>query len=105
MTLVRAASDAGQRLIDRLDLGTWLGEHVDESRRRVEAAAKSLGIDCPSLKYIGVKSAAHFRASFERFAGTILNVDAQAIHTHDFKRLPYKKRTRAVFPVEIPPRT
>lgn len=69
------------------------------------AFAKTLGIDCPSMKYIAVKSAAHFRASFEPFAGTILNVDAQAIHTHDFKKLPYRKRTRPVFPVEIPSRT
>ncbi|MEK6262263.1 MAG: M81 family metallopeptidase [Planctomycetota bacterium] len=68
------------------------------------AFAKTLGIDCPSMKYIAVKSAAHFRASFERFAGTITNVDAQAIHTHDFKKLTYRKRTRPVFPVEIPPR-
>lgn len=66
------------------------------------AFAKTLGIDCPSMKYIAVKSAAHFRASFERFAGTIINVDARAIHTHDFKQLPYRKRTRPVFPVEIP---
>ncbi len=53
---------------------------------------------------IAIKSAAHFRASFEPFAGTILNVDAQAIHTHDFKKLHYRKRTCPVFPVEIPPR-
>ena len=69
------------------------------------AFAKTLGIDCATMKYIAVKSAAHFRASFERFAGTILNVDAQAIHTHDFKKLAYRNRTRPVFPVEIPPRT
>ncbi|WP_373650225.1 M81 family metallopeptidase [Schlesneria sp. DSM 10557] len=68
------------------------------------AFAKSLGIDCPSMKYIAVKSAAHFRASFGKFAGSIFNVDTKAIHTHDFRQLPYQKRTRAVFPVEIPPR-
>lgn len=67
------------------------------------AFAKSLGIDCPSLKYIAVKSSAHFRASFERFAGSIINVDAAAIHTHDFRRLKYHRRTRPVFPIEIPP--
>jgi microcystin degradation protein MlrC len=55
------------------------------------------------MKYIAVKSAAHFRASFERFAGMIINVDAQAIHTHDFKRLKYQNRKRPVFPVEIRP--
>lgn len=65
------------------------------------AFARTLGIDCEKMKYIAVKSSAHFRASFEPFAGTILNVDAQAIHTHDFARLPYRRRTRPVFPIEI----
>jgi len=65
------------------------------------AFAKTLGIDCTAMRYISVKSAAHFRASFEPFAGTIFNVDAQAIHTHEFAKLAYKNRTRAVFPVEI----
>lgn len=68
------------------------------------AFAKTLGIDCRSMKYIAVKSAAHFRASFEPFAGSIINVDARAIQTHEFHKLPHKKRTRKVFPVEIPPR-
>lgn len=68
------------------------------------AFAKTLGIDCPSLKYIAVKSSAHFRASFEKFAGAIINVDAAAIHTHDFRQLRYQNRTRPVFPIEIPPR-
>ena len=68
------------------------------------AFAKTLGIDCEKMKYIGVKSAVHFRASFERFAGSIINVDARAIQTHDFKRLRYQNRRRPVFPIEIPPR-
>lgn len=68
------------------------------------AFAKTLGIDCRAMKYIAVKSAAHFRASFEPFAGSIINVDSRAIQTHEFHKLPYKKRTRKVFPVEIPPR-
>lgn len=68
------------------------------------AFAKTLGIDCERMKYIGVKSAVHFRASFEKFAGSILNVDARAIQTHDFKLLRYRHRTRPVFPIEIEPR-
>ncbi|MFN0051268.1 MAG: M81 family metallopeptidase [Planctomycetales bacterium] len=64
------------------------------------AFARSLGIDCPSLKYIAVKSAVHFRSGFERFAGTIFNVDARAIHTHDFASLVYHKRARPMYPVE-----
>ena len=67
------------------------------------AFARSLGIDCPQMKYIVVKSAAHFRAAFEPIAGSIHNVDAAGIHTHKFAKLPHNKRTRAVFPVEISP--
>jgi microcystin degradation protein MlrC len=67
------------------------------------AFARSLGIDCPQMKYIVVKSAAHFRSGFEPIAGSIHNVDAAGIHTHDFGKLPHSKRTRPVFPVEIPP--
>ncbi|MFO1008165.1 MAG: M81 family metallopeptidase [Planctomycetaceae bacterium] len=67
------------------------------------AFAKTLGIDCPAMKYIAVKSSVHFRSGFERFAGSITNVDAAGTHTHDFTQLAYKKRTRPVFPVEIPP--
>jgi microcystin degradation protein MlrC len=68
------------------------------------AFAATLGIDCRAMKYIAVKSAVHFRSGFERLAGSIFNVDAAAIHTHDFAKLPYRKRTRDVFPVEIAPR-
>jgi len=65
------------------------------------AFARSLGVDCSAMKYIALKSAAHFRAAFEPMAGSIFNVDAAGIHTHVFKDLPYKKRTRPVYPVEI----
>ena len=68
-----------------------------------QAFARSLGIDCAEMRYICVKSAAHFRAAFEPIAGSIYNVDAAGIHTHDFSKLPHTKRTRPVFPVEMPP--
>jgi microcystin degradation protein MlrC len=65
------------------------------------AFAKTLGIDCTQMRYIALKSAAHFRASFEPFAGSIFNVEAQAVHTHNFAELKHKKRTRPFYPVEI----
>lgn len=68
------------------------------------AFARTLGIDCSKMKYVGVKSAAHFRSGFEKLAGSIYNVEARAILTHNWATLPYQKRTRPVFPVEIPPR-
>ena len=68
-----------------------------------QAFARDLGIDCSKMKYICVKSSAHFRAAFEPIAGSIHNIDAAGIHTHDFAKLPHTKRTRQVFPVDILP--
>lgn len=68
------------------------------------AFARTLGIDCSKMKYVCVKSAAHFRSGFQVLAGSIYNVEARAILTHDWSTLPFKKRTRPVFPVEIGPR-
>lgn len=65
------------------------------------AFARTLGLHCEQMKYIAVKSAAHFRASFGRFAGCIINVDARAIQTHDFAKLQYRKRHRKFYPIEI----
>jgi microcystin degradation protein MlrC len=67
------------------------------------AFAKSLGIDVEGMRYIAVKSAAHFRAAFEKFAGSIFNVDAAGIHDHDLRRIAYQKRKRPMFPIEIRP--
>jgi microcystin degradation protein MlrC len=92
------------------DLGpsAWLrhrGTNVVVVSGRVQpldrAFARSLGIDCTSMRYIAVKSAVHFRSGFERMAGSIFNVDAQAIHSHRFARLPYRRR-RPMFPVDAP---
>jgi microcystin degradation protein MlrC len=65
------------------------------------AFARSLGIDCTKMRFIAVKSAVHFRSGFEKIAGSIFNVDAAAILTHDFAKLRYARRTRRVFPVEL----
>jgi microcystin degradation protein MlrC len=67
------------------------------------AFARSLGLDCRRTRYLALKSSAHFRAAFEPIAGSIHNVDAGGIHTHVFRDLPYRKRVRPVFPVEILP--
>lgn len=91
------------------DLGAsaWLrqrGVHVVVVSARMQpldqAFARSLGIDCARMKIIAVKSAVHFRSGFEKLAGSIHNIDAQAIHTHDFSRLPYRRRRRPMFPLE-----
>jgi len=63
------------------------------------AFARSLGIDCAAMKYIAVKSAAHFRSGFERIAGSIHLVDAPALHSHRFETLRYRRR-RPLYPVD-----
>ena len=57
----------------------------------MQAFARSLGIDCAAMKYIAVKSAAHFRSGFERLGGPIFNVNAPAMHSHDYKQLAYHR--------------
>jgi microcystin degradation protein MlrC len=64
------------------------------------AFARSLGIDCAAMRYVAVKSAVHFRSGFEGMAAAIHNIDARALHTHDFARLPYSRRRRPMFPLE-----
>jgi len=64
------------------------------------AFARSLHIDCAAMKYIGVKSAVHFRSGFERIAGSIHLVDAPALHSHRFETLTYKRR-RPMYPVDL----
>jgi microcystin degradation protein MlrC len=91
------------------DLGpsAWLrcqGVNVVAVSGRVQpldqAFARSLGIDCSAMRYLAVKSAAHFRSGFEGLAGSIYNVNARAIHTHDFAQLPYRRRKKPMFPLE-----
>ncbi len=62
---------------------------------------RTLGIDCGAMRYIALKSAAHFRSGFEKLAGSIYNVDAAGILTHDFSKLSYKRRRKPLFPLEL----
>jgi microcystin degradation protein MlrC len=64
------------------------------------AFARTLGIDCQNMRYIGLKSSAHFRSGFEKLAGSIYNVDAAGILIHDFSKLRYRRRRRPLFPLE-----
>ena len=65
-----------------------------------QAFARSLGIECAAMKTIAVKSAAHFRSGFESLGGPIFNVNAPALHSHDYPQLVYHHRP-PVYPVEL----
>lgn len=66
------------------------------------AFARTLGIDVKAMRYVCVKSAAHFRSGFEPIAGSIFNVNARCLHAADFKELTFRRPTEAPFPAGSP---
>ena len=64
-----------------------------------QAFVRSLGINCASMRYIAVKSSAHFRSGFERIAGSIHNIDARAVHSHNFRQIAYRRCKRQMYPM------
>ena len=62
------------------------------------AFARSLQLDPRQMRYIGVKSAAHFRAGFEAWAGAIHVVSEPSVH--DLGNLPFKRLNRRLYPLD-----
>lgn len=94
-------------LTGNLGRSVWLRWHgvsivvVSKREQPLDPAfARSLGINCAAMKFIGVKSAAHFRSGFERIAGSIHLVGAPALHSHRFETLKYQRR-RPMYPTEL----
>jgi len=61
------------------------------------AFARSLGLDPRQMRYVGVKSAAHFRSGFEAWAGAIYVVSEPSVHS--LGGLPFKRLKRALYPL------
>jgi len=73
---------------------------ISRARQPVDLAfCRSLGLDCRCLRYISVKSTGHFRSGFGPIAGSIFNVDAMGLLTHDFSRLPFNRLGRELYPM------
>ncbi|MCH2203647.1 MAG: MlrC C-terminal domain-containing protein, partial [Fuerstiella sp.] len=64
------------------------------------AFAKSLKLEPQEMRYIGVKSAAHFRAGFESWAGAVHVVSEPCVH--DLGNLPFKRLNRKLYPFDLP---
>lgn len=62
------------------------------------AFARSLQLDPQKMKYIGVKSAAHFRSGFESWAGAIHVVSEPSVHSLGY--LPYRRLNRRIYPLD-----
>ncbi|CAM3827933.1 M81 family metallopeptidase [Bordetella tumulicola] len=60
----------------------------------------SLGIDPSRKSTVAVKSMQHFRAAFEPIARQVLEVDAGALCTKDFKGRPYQHVRRPIWPLD-----
>ncbi len=64
------------------------------------AFARSLGLDPRQMRYIAVKSAAHFRAAFEPWAGAIYVVSEPSVHSADTGTLTYQHLGRKLYPFD-----
>ncbi|MBO9354847.1 microcystin degradation protein MlrC [Bordetella petrii] len=60
----------------------------------------SLGIDPTRKSAVVVKSMQHFRAAFEPIARQVLEVDAGALCSKDFKGRPYRRVRRPLWPLD-----
>ena len=85
------------------------GRHGNEvevivCERRVQpydaAVFRSQGIEPTGKQMLGVKSAVHFRASFEPLASEVLDVDTPGLTSIDFSRFPYKRLKRPMWPLD-----
>lgn len=80
------------------------GVHVIVTSKRMQpidlAFSRSLGLDCRQLRYISVKSTGHFRSGFGPIAGSIYNVDAASLLGQDFRKLPFTRLGRNVYPLD-----
>ncbi len=64
------------------------------------AFARTLGLDPRSMRYIGVKSAAHFRAGFEDWAGAVHVVGEPGVHDMETAGLTFRHLGRNVYPFD-----
>ena len=67
------------------------------------ALSRSLGMDLPRMRVIGVKSQTHFRAGFEPWAGTIVAVGEPSVHAPASGALAYRHLGRRLYPIDRDP--
>jgi len=78
------------------------GVHVLLVSRREQpfgiAFSLTMDLDPRQMRYIGIKSAAHFRASFEPFAGNIYVVSEPSVHSAETLAGQFKNLGRKLYP-------
>ena len=62
------------------------------------AFSRTLGLDPRKMRYLGIKSAAHFRAGFESWAGAVHVVSEPSLH--DATHVEFRRLGRKVYPLD-----
>ena len=60
------------------------------------ALCESLALDPRRMRYLGIKSSAHFRAGFEPFAGSIQVVNEPSVHSAE--AVEFRRLGRKIYP-------
>lgn len=64
------------------------------------AFSRTLDLDPKQMRYVGVKSAAHFRAGFEPWAGQIQVISEPSVHAPADANLAFKRLGRKLYPFD-----
>ena len=64
------------------------------------AFALTLDLDPRQMRYVGVKSAAHFRASFEPWAGNVIVVSEPGVHSPETVQGRFHNTGRKLYPID-----
>ena len=64
------------------------------------AFSRTLDLDPKQMRYVGVKSAAHFRAGFESWAGQIQVISEPSVHDPADAKLAFKRLGRKLYPFD-----
>ncbi len=62
--------------------------------------SRTLGLDPKQMRYVGVKSAAHFRAGFESWSGAIYSISEPSVHNPAGGKLAFKNLGRKLYPYD-----
>jgi microcystin degradation protein MlrC len=59
-----------------------------------------VGVDPLKLRVLGIKSSVHYRAGFASIVPAVIDADSGGLSSSDFKRFPYRKLRRPIFPLD-----
>ena len=63
------------------------------------AFSRTLGLDPRQMRYLGIKSTAHFRQGFESWAGAIYVVSEPSAHDPAGGDIQFRKQSRKLYPL------